>query len=292
MNMTKLKFWIILTGLCFNVLPLKGFDIQSFLVTPEFFLKQTEEKAFEGFNHIKLEIGADLLDILREENIGQTIDSLLIKSACEDSSKYIKINERESMLIFFFKYACGMPAIDICLCDNYIHITDYVSWDETNREFIEDGNVETQEYLLKKQIDIMDVWYKNNKRYIKPIFIKYYIDLLSHYLALQYIYTIDFSNRDSNKPNKDPRADGMGVITGWKGAIWPNVHWKPYGGVTYEFALKANGLFKSLISMFYWYKRNNKNTLPPDYIIKCGIEMNNQPKQNCSNCREPELILW
>lgn len=178
-----------------------------------------------------------------------------------------------------------MPSLKISRCDGYIHITEYIGLRETNLEYIADGKVETHEYVRKSQIDIMNSWYRDNKRYIKPVFKAFFIDLMSYYLALQYCSAQEY-------PNRDPRANAFGVTTGWKESLWPNIFWKKMPAATREFELRANGLFKSLISMYYWYKRNELNVLPPDYIIKSGIEMNNQPDQNCSNCREPELIYW
>lgn len=291
--MSKNRFFILIFGLIFIALPSKGFDIQSFLMTPDFVKKLTDMKRLEDFRNMMGEIKGEFNDILQEGNINQTIDSLLIKSACEDSSNYVKINERESMLVFFFKNACGMPTIDIEMCDDAIHITNYVELSETNGDYVKSGKVETQEYVRKSQIDILNAWYRDNKRYIKPVFKAYFSDLMSYYLTMQYIYTytIDPSSGNSYKPNRDPRAYIVGVVSGWKEAIWPTNLWKNTP-VTNEFVKRVNGLFKSLISMYYWYKRNELNVLPSDYIIKSGIEMNNQPDQNCSNCREPMLIFY
>lgn len=269
--------YIFVIGIFLISLPLKGFDLQNFLMTPEFIENLKNAQKLENFNKMKSQLCAQIQDILKEETIGLTIDSLAIKSAQRDLYSYIKpnkkdssvkLNEKESMTIFFLIYACGMPTTDIDLCD---------------------GEIWMPEQIGKQDIYLIKCWNQKNKKYMNPVFIDYYIQLLSYSLALQYVYTMAY-------PLDDPRATGYGTICGWKEGLWHINFWKywqgAYGEETLEFSLKINGLFKSLISIFYWYKLNDIHTLPPDYILTCGIEMNNEPTQNCNNCPEPSMILY
>ena len=265
---------------------LSGFNVNMFLETPGFNKKLMEdEDRFIKYDDMKREISIELYDILQKDNIRQTVDSLLIKSSQNDSADYIKINEREAITIFFFEEACGMPTSDITMCDDYYSILSYRWVSDDSGKYDRDGYSVLEQRESIYQIQILYKWYQENKDYIKPVFTAYFRDLLSHIIALQYVYTLGY-------PSKEPTNHAIGVISGWKQSIWPYNIWKAYGPVMAEYSLKACGLFKSLISMFYWYKRNNINRLPPDYIIKCGIEMNKKPRQSCNNCKDPEFIVY